>query len=69
MVASRVQGGQQQDAGVFLGHYLDALDEELVGLITCISTHKPAYPSVGAYEEETQSAVGKTEVGKYYTVR
>ena len=69
MVASRVQGGQQQDAEVFLGHYLDALDEELVGLYACISTHKPAYPSVGEYEEETQSAVGKTEVGKYYTVR
>jgi hypothetical protein len=69
VVASRVQGGQQQDAEVFLGHYLDALDEELVGLYTCISTHKPAYPSVGEYEEETQSAVGKTEVGKYYTVR
>ena len=69
MLASRVKGGQEQDAGVFLGHYLDALDEELVGVYTCISTHKPAYPSVDELEGETQSAVGKTEVGKYYTVR
>jgi ubiquitin carboxyl-terminal hydrolase 10 len=69
----RVKDGQQQDAEVFLGHYLDALDEELVGLYTYISTHKPASaPSAGELEdlEETQSAVGKAEVGKRdYNVR
>jgi hypothetical protein len=39
MGADCEKGGQQQDAEELLGLYLDALDEELVGLHTCISTH------------------------------
>jgi hypothetical protein len=73
----REKDGQQQDAEVFLRVFLDALDEELVGLYTYISSHKPASaPSVDELEGETgesQSAVGKSEVGKRelrdYTVR
>ena len=66
-----LKDGQQQDAEVFLGVFLDTLDEELAKLYTYISTHKPASaPSVDELEEETRSAVGKTEVGKRdYMVR
>ena len=47
---------------MFLGLYLDALDEELVGLHTCISTHK--LPSnVEELKEEAQLAEDPTEVG------
>ena len=65
-----LKDGQQQDAEVFLGVFLDALDEELAKLYTYISTHKPASAPSVELEGETRSAVGKTEVGKRdYMVR
>jgi hypothetical protein len=65
VLAYHIKDGQQQDAEVFLGLYLDALDEELVELHTYISTHKPALvPSVDEIEGEIQSAWDKTEVGQ-----
>jgi hypothetical protein len=48
---------------VFLGLYLEALDEELVTLQSSISKHKPAStPKVDELEEETRSDKGQTEV-------
>ena len=66
-----VKSGKHQDAEEFFGLYLDALDEELVELHTCISTHKVASTSsVEELEEEAQSAESQTEVGEQgYTVR
>jgi hypothetical protein len=53
---------------VFLGLFLAALDEELVGLYTYIGMRKPA--SASSVDEETQSAGGQTEVRKRdYSVR
>jgi hypothetical protein len=56
---------------VFFGHYLDALDDELVTLRSSISTHKPAsIPKAEGLEEETQLGEGQTEVGERdYMVR
>lgn len=56
---------------MFLGLYLDALDEELVALRSSFSTHKPASTlKVEGPEEETQSGDGQTEVGERdYMVR
>ncbi|KAF8471374.1 hypothetical protein DFH94DRAFT_674372 [Russula ochroleuca] len=60
-----IRDGEQQDATVFLGLYLDALDEELVALRSSFSTHKPASTlKVEGPEEETQSGDGQTEVGE-----
>jgi hypothetical protein len=72
VLAYCVKDGKHQDAGEFLGLYLDALDEELVKLNAYISTHKPALAprSVEELKEEAQSAEDQTEVGKRdYTVR
>ena len=59
MLAYCVKDGKHQDAKLFLDLYLDALDEELVGLH---STHK--LPSnVEELKEEAQLADDPTEVG------
>ena len=70
MLAYCVKDDKDQDADEFLGHYLDALDEELVDLRNFIDAHKPAFASsVEELGEEAQSADGQTEVGKRdYTV-
>ena len=54
---------------MFLGLFLAALDEELVGLYTCIGMDKPASAlSVEELDEEARSA--ETKMGKRdYTVR
>jgi hypothetical protein len=55
-----------QDAAIFLGLYLEALDEESVTLQHPIITHKPV-PTLKAeeLEEATQSGEDhQTEVGK-----
>ena len=50
---------------MFLGLYLEALDEELVTLQSSTSTHKLASTlKVEEIEEETQSGEGQTEVGE-----
>ena len=50
--------GKNEDAGEFLRLYLDALDEELVGLQTYISPHEPvSAPSVEKLEGEGQTEV------------
>jgi hypothetical protein len=56
---------------VFLGVYLEALDEELVTLQPSISKPKPVFtPKVEELEEETQSGLSLTEVGvRDYTVQ
>ena len=56
---------------MFLGVYLEALDEELVALQPSISKHKPASTlKVEELEEETQSGLSLTEVGERdYIVR
>ena len=56
---------------MFLGHYLEALDEELVTLRSYISSHKPAsIPKAEGLEEESQSGEGQAEVGERdYMVR
>ena len=65
MLVFCVKDGQQQDAEEFLGHYLDALDEELVEIHSYISTHNPASTaSVEEVEEEAQSAEGQSDVGR-----
>jgi hypothetical protein len=55
---------------VFLGLYLEALDEELVALRSSISTDKPTSTlKVEEFQEETQSGEDQTEVGERdYTV-
>ena len=58
---------------MFLGLYLEALDEELVTLHSSISTHKPASTStlkVEKLKEETQLGEGQAEMRELgYTVR
>lgn len=56
---------------MFLGLYLEALDEELVALHTSAGTRKPVPTlEVKELEEETQSGGGQTEMGERdYTVR
>lgn len=58
---------------MFLGLYLEALDEELVTLHSSISTHKPAFtstPKADKLKEETQLGEGPTEVREVgYMVR
>ena len=56
---------------MFLGLYLEALDEELVAPHTSTITHKRTFIlEVGDLEEETQAGESQTEVGKRdYTVR
>ena len=58
MLAYCIKDGEQQDAGEFLGLYLDALEEELGELHTYI------VPSVKKLEKGTLSSEGQTEVGK-----
>ena len=55
---------------MFLGLYLEALDEELVTLRSSTSTHKLASTlKVEEIEEETQSGEGQTEmIERDYTV-
>ncbi|KAF8471454.1 hypothetical protein DFH94DRAFT_674474 [Russula ochroleuca] len=49
---------RQQDAAVFLGLYLEALDEELVTLQSSIGKHKPSSaPKVDELEEERDCTV------------
>ena len=55
MLAYCVKDGKNEDAEEFLHLYLDALDEELVGLQTYIST-------VSAPNEENIEGAGQTEV-------
>ena len=66
-----MKDGKHEDAEEFLGLYLDALDEELAGLRSYISTHEPvSVPCVEELEEDALSAEGQTEVGRRdYTVR
>ena len=50
---------------MFLGLYLEALDEELVTLHSSTSTQKPASTlMVEELEEDIQSGKGQTEVGE-----
>jgi hypothetical protein len=66
------QDGGQQDAKEFFSFYLDALDEELLALLTSISTHKPASVALHAEEprEGSKLGEGQIEVGKRdYMVR
>ncbi len=57
----------------FLGVYLDALDEELLTLLTSISMHKPSSTTIKVLEElneESQLDDDQTKVGKRdYIVR
>jgi hypothetical protein len=55
---------------MFLGRYLDALDEELVTLRSSV-THKPAsIQKVEGFEEENRLGEDATEVGERdYMVR
>ena len=66
-----MKDGKHENAEEFLGLYIDALDEELVGLRNYIGTLKPvSASSVEELEEGVQPAEGQTEVGKRnYTVR
>ena len=68
-----VKDGKHEDAEEFLGLYLDALDDELVGLHTYIGTHRPASaPRIEELREVAQSASGQAgaEVGmRDHTVR
>ena len=60
-----VQDGGQQDAQEFFSVYLNVLDEELLALLTSISTHKPASAlNVEELRGRSQSVEGQTEVGK-----
>ena len=61
-----VQDGGQQDAQEFFSVYLNVLDEELLALLTSISTHKPASTALNVEElrERSQLVEGQTEVGK-----
>ena len=56
---------------MFLGLYLEALDEELVTLRSSIGTHRSAsIMKVKELEEETHSGGSQTEMRKRdYTVR
>jgi hypothetical protein len=66
VLAYYVQVDWQQDAAVFLGLYLEALDEELVTLQSSISTRKPASTlKVEELEEETQSGEGQMRERDY----
>ena len=68
MLLYSVQDGGQQDAQELFSVYLpvNALDEELLALLTSISTHKPASTALNVEElrERSQSVEGQTEVGK-----
>lgn len=65
MLVYCIKDGEQQDAGEFLGLYLDALEEELVELHTYISMRKPASaPNVEELKKGALSAKVQTEVRK-----
>jgi hypothetical protein len=66
MPAYCVQDGGQQDAEEFFSVYLSALDDELLALLTPISTHKPASAAANVEElrEGSHSVESQTEVGK-----
>ncbi|KAF8495929.1 hypothetical protein F5888DRAFT_1615230 [Russula emetica] len=60
----RMLDGRQQDAEEFFCAYLDALDEELLGLLNSISTHRTTSAALKVEEvkERSQSDEGQTEV-------
>jgi hypothetical protein len=63
---------KERTAPAFFAVYLDALDEELLALLTSISMHKPSSTmiKVEEFNEWSQSDDGQTEVGKRdYIVR
>jgi hypothetical protein len=58
-----IQDGKQQDAEEFFRLYLDALDEELLALLTSISGHNSATAAPRTEEHEV-SQPGQTDVEK-----
>jgi ubiquitin carboxyl-terminal hydrolase 10 len=62
--------GQQQDADEFFRLYLDALDEELLGLFASVSCHKSVTAAPGVEERVVSGLSGLADVGKRgFTVR
>ena len=65
MLAYLVKDGKHEDAEEFLGLYLNAIDEELTELQTCIITHNPASaPRAEEFEGGAKFAEGPIEVKK-----